>query len=280
MNVSMTEWTFYCPTCDYWSSSLKHVTPDLAQDEFLAKRKTNENPIDYLDQLREHNFKTCLNLIAKHSNIGLDKLLEVGCGTGLFLKEAARFGFNVTGIEAFEEMARRGINQGLPIRIGFFPDCLDDEERFSIIVFNDVFEHLPNPAQMLQICHAHLSAGGVLVLNLPNSRGPFFSLAKLAVKFNFSSPWDRLWQKMFFTPHLHYFSPKSIEQLCVKNGFEPASESVNLRSLMVRGLWSRIKADPTMSLPIGFIVWLATAFISIIIPLFQSDCTVRVFRRV
>ena len=280
MKPKLTSWSFYCDCCEYWGSTLKPVTAVLEQDEFLAKREDEDNPIDYLDELRITNFRTCLQHIARVKPSATSSILEVGCGAGLFLSEAAAIGIEAEGVEAYEAMARRGIAQGRPIRIGFFPDCLGVHERFGVIVFNDVFEHLPDASAMLLTCARHLQPDGLLVLNLPNSRGLFYRVAALALSVGIRSPWERLWQKMFFTPHLHYFSPKSLELLCHNAGFDPATPTIGLKSVSIRGLWKRIKADSTMSKLQGIAVFATTLFLACLVPFFESDCTLRIFRRV
>lgn len=251
----------------------------LEQDDFLAKRDNQDNPIDYLDKLRLDNFRTCLQHLARLKLPPPGSILDVGCGAGLFLSAASVTGMSAEGVEAYEAMARRGIAQGLPIRIGLFPNCLGDQERFSVIVFNDVFEHLPGASSMLLTCARHLHPEGLLVLNLPNSRGLFYRVAALGMRAGLRAPWERLWLKKFFTPHLHYFSPKSLELLCRSTGFDPVTPTIRLKSVSVNGLWKRITADSAVSKLEGIAVFATTLFLICLAPFFESDCTVRIFRR-
>ena len=275
----LTSWTYYCGRCDYWGSTLRPVTKVLPKDEFLAQRETQENPIEYLDDLRRQNFRICLQHLAVLKDEVSGPLLEVGCGAGLFLECANAAGFDARGIEAYEAMARQGIKLGRNIRIGLFPDCLDEKDRFGAVVFNDVFEHLPDVAQLLRTCRRHLPANGLLVINHPNSHGLFFRIATGGHRVGFRGPWERLWQKMFFTPHLHYFSPKSLELLCRAAGFEPVTATIGLKAVSLKGLWSRIKADPDASAFQGMLTFASTILLASIAPLFESDCILRIFRK-
>ncbi len=45
--------------------------------------------------------------------------------------------------------------KGLPARKGYFPDALDKKEKFDVIVFNDVIEHIPNIEGALASCFQH-----------------------------------------------------------------------------------------------------------------------------
>jgi SAM-dependent methyltransferase len=275
---SVTPWTFHCRVCDYWGSSLQPVTENLKKDDFLTGHDDGDNPISYLDELRIRNFETILESLACLEPKPL-RLLEVGCGSGLFLECAEKRGFAASGIEAYAAMAAHGIRKGRRIQVGLFPDCLDSQARFDGIVFNDVFEHLPDAPNILRLCWQHLNPGGVLVINLPNSRGLFFRIARLSCWVGCRGPWERLWQKMFFTPHLHYFSARSLQTLCTTFGFVPISSFRGLRSFSMRGLWARISADDKTTVLQRAATWTAALALSVVVPFFPSDCAYQIFRK-
>ena len=278
---AVSPWAFYCEACDYWGSVLEPVTGVLAKDDFLthAERQNVLNPIHYLDDLRIANFRRIVRLISDHKPTASGAVLEVGCGPGLFLTEAAVAGINAVGIEPFEAMARRGRANGCTVRIGLFPDCVDLHEQFDAIVFNDVFEHLPNASDVLGTCLQHLVPGGLVVLNLPNAHGLFFRIARLVAALGHQGPWDRMWQKMFWSPHLHYWSPRSLESLCARVGLERATEPIAMASVSCRGLWKRIRAAPNSSLAGSLVSYAGSLCCTAISPFFTSDCYVQLFRK-
>lgn len=277
----VTTWTFYCERCDYWGSNLKPVTGVLTKDEFLSQAEQEDvlNPIDYLDELRATNFRHIVQLISQWKPTPSGTVLEVGCGPGLFLMEAASLGLKTVGIEPFEAMARRGRENNCDVRLGLFPTCLEEHEQFDAIVFNDVFEHLPNAREVLRTCLSHLVPGGLVVLNLPNSRGLFFRVARLAARFGYVGPWNRMWQKMFFTPHLHYWSPISLGKMCDAVDLEQVTEPIDLASVSRKGLWKRIRVAPDMSLVGATISFAGALCCALAVPFFTSDCYVQVFRK-
>ena len=69
--------------------------------------------------------------------------------------------------------------RGFPVEDGFFPQDLADRGPYDIIAFNDVFEHLPDPARVLQAVEQLLRPGGIAVLNLPTSDGFLYNAAAL-----------------------------------------------------------------------------------------------------
>lgn len=274
-------WTFYCERCDYWGSNLEPVTGVLAKDEFLSKAEQGDvlNPIDYLDELRVTNFRRIAQLISQWKPSPSGVVLEVGCGPGLFLMEAASLGLKAVGIEPFEAMARRGRDNGCNIRLGLFPTCLEDNEQFDAIVFNDVFEHLPNAREVLRTCLSHLVPGGLLVLNLPNSHGLFFRVARHAARFGYVGPWNRMWQKMFFTPHLHYWSPISLGKMCASVGLEQVTEPLELASVSRKGLWKRIRVAPDTGLLHAMVSFAGALCCASVAPFLTSDCYLQLFRK-
>jgi SAM-dependent methyltransferase len=279
--AKVTSWTFYCDRCDYWGSTLQPVTALSAKDDFLAQAEQDNviNPIQYLDDLRVANFRRVLRYICEQKPTPSGTVLEVGCGPGLFLTEAKAAGVNAIGIEPSEAMARRGRMQGCKIRHGLFPDCLEEHEQFDAIVFNDVFEHLSNAPEVLRTCVRHLIPGGLVVLNIPNSHGVFFRVARLAATLGYEEPWNRMWQKMFYTPHLHYVSPKSLGTLCTTVGLEKATNPISLLSVTRRGLWKRIRAAPNTTLPGALLSYAGALCCTVFVPFFDSDCYLQLFRK-
>jgi SAM-dependent methyltransferase len=122
------------------------------------------------------------------------KLLELGCAYGFFLEQAARH-FDVAGIELAANAADHCRRRGLRVLQGAADAAtLNQIGRVDVIVLFDVIEHLPDPRQMLVLCHQHLNPGGIIVI----TTGDFGSaVARLAgAKWRLMTPPQHLW---FFT---------------------------------------------------------------------------------
>jgi 2-polyprenyl-3-methyl-5-hydroxy-6-metoxy-1,4-benzoquinol methylase len=201
----------------------------------------------------------------------------VGSAHGWFL-ETAREQFDVLGVEPDAVVGGRAAARGLPVRSGYFPDVLRDGERFDVIVFNDVIEHIPDIRSALTACHARLNEGGILILNLPNSRGFFYRLSKLIARLGWRAPFERLWQKDLPSPHVHYFNPRNLEQLVKGQGFDVA-EAAELPALRAKGLLERLRCAgnvPTLSL---YVQYLAIMCAIPVLRMFSSDIIVGVFKK-
>src|SRR5262249_34058548 len=159
-----------------------------------------------------------------------------------FLRAAAESGWSVLGIEPDPEMARLAASGGREVRRGMFPSALKPGERFDAISFNDVFEHLPDVDGALRACANALRPGGLLAINLPDARGPFYRLAHLLARAGVRGPLERLWQKGFASPHLSYFTAPLLRRLVTRHGFQPVHAS-SLPSVSLAGLWSRLRYD-------------------------------------
>jgi SAM-dependent methyltransferase len=100
-------------------------------------------------------------------------LLDVGCGSGNFLRCMKEEGFSVFGIEpsgSGSEYARKA--HGIQIYHGMIEDFLmrSAGKEFDVISLLNVLEHLPNPAQtLLQLRHV-LASDGVLAIVVPDAR--------------------------------------------------------------------------------------------------------------
>jgi len=102
------------------------------------------------------------------------RLLDVGCGNGLFLDQMRHFGWEVTGVEpdgGAVSVAREKF--GLVVFHGSLKEAKFPDGRFDAITMNHVIEHVLDPIGLLKECRRVLRPGGKLVAVTPNikSRG-------------------------------------------------------------------------------------------------------------
>jgi SAM-dependent methyltransferase len=164
-----------------------------------------------LGNIRKINNDIILREILRQLENGGRRLLDVGSGLGFFLRDASLLGFDVTGIEPDANVVEASRNSGVQIRHGFFPDCLNPEEKFDVIVFNDVLEHISDVPGALDASASHLVPGGLLVLNCPDRDGIFYKLAVALDRVGWHEPFDRMWQRTLPSPHIWYFSQRDLK---------------------------------------------------------------------
>lgn len=170
------------------------------------------------------------------------KCLEVGCAEGWFMEALKKQGVDVCAIEPSGhavDMQRKGFD----VIQGFFPDALPAHNTYDLIVFNDVFEHLPDPVAGIKACERHLNKGGILVLNLPNRNGFLYRVSKWMKWLGVVKPFERMWQKDFPSPHISYFSDNNMEGFVRRHTTLQKEKHFYLASIVKDGLGPRINAS-------------------------------------
>jgi SAM-dependent methyltransferase len=259
MRPRLSSWTFQCKACRCWASTLD-VRINTDNGHHIDERLREKG----LESIRTQNNRRVLDALDSILPLSGTALLDVGSAHGWFLDAAASRGAVVTGIEPDERMAQRS---QLPetVRRGFFPAAMRHHEDFDVITYNDVLEHLPDPAAAIRASVRHLKPGGLLSINIPDSRGLGFAISKGAASVGMLSPYERLWQKDLPSPHLWYLNPKTLLRLASSEGLVLAHQR-RLPAVSRTGNWDRIHMDrrPSSSSRLQFLA------LSLLRPVFNS----------
>ncbi len=136
-------------------------------------------------------------------------VLDVGCGGGILLHSLWEAGFpRLLGIDPFMEKSV------LPAHLPFKSCRLEDipiSPKWDIIIFNHVFEHVPNPRETLIAAAERLSRGGACVVRIP--------LASSWAWTHYGTDWVQLDAPR----HLFLLSTKAIAQLATDAGLRVES---------------------------------------------------------
>lgn len=111
--------------------------------------------------------KAILRVLRRHSGprAGL-RILDVGCGDGLFFSRLAEFG-EVDGVEANAQLVNPQGPYRDRIHIAPFDPGFRPADPYSLVLMLDVLEHIENPGQALRHAHSLLRPGGALLLTVP-----------------------------------------------------------------------------------------------------------------
>jgi len=139
------------------------------------------------------------------------KLLDVGCGSGLWLILMRELGWEVEGVDFDQISVNLAREHGLKVHQGALAEQNFGSDSFNAITLNHVIEHVPDPAQTLTECARILKPGGQLIVATPNAS----ALAHRVL--------GRNWRGLEPPRHLHLFSPASMQSLLNKAGFRNAS---------------------------------------------------------
>ncbi|HEY5949281.1 MAG TPA: class I SAM-dependent methyltransferase [Kofleriaceae bacterium] len=226
-----------CRSCGYWAADLPANVEDTSAPDESYELVSYENT-------RRDNYNAILDMLASRHPPG-SKLLEIGCADGLFLEMARDRGYETLGIEPNAKMMS-GNRFGQNIRSGFFPQVLaGDDTRFDIIALNCVFEHVPDVDAMIEDFKRYLAPNGSVMINVPVSSGAMFKVAHVLFRARLKYPFDRLWQKSFVSPHLHYFASKNLAPLFARHGLELVDER-GLAMFSLGGIYRRLSLDPNI----------------------------------
>jgi 2-polyprenyl-3-methyl-5-hydroxy-6-metoxy-1,4-benzoquinol methylase len=100
------------------------------------------------------------------------RLLDIGCGSGEFVRRALRLGYAAEGLEFDEQAVKAGAEHGLPIRQGALPDTGLPGGIYDAVCLSQVIEHLHAPRAALTEIYRLLKPGGFFWLATPNMDAP------------------------------------------------------------------------------------------------------------
>jgi 2-polyprenyl-3-methyl-5-hydroxy-6-metoxy-1,4-benzoquinol methylase len=270
MTPGLDNWHYVCKLCGLECSTLNPLINEIDSINEIEREKA-------LKPIRENNFDELVfwltETIPRNQNSeSKKKLLDVGCAHGWFIERAIKY-YDVLGIEPDKAIALHTQERKLPVRCGYFPEALDLKEKFDIIVFNDVLEHIPDVRTVLQECKSRLTDRGVVVINAPDNTGALYKVSKTFARIGRFSAFNRMWQKGLPSPHLYYFNNDSINRIANACGFEVIKRR-QLPSIITKGLYSRINFARDSSKLRSIIMAACLVILIPLIKLLPSDISV------
>jgi ubiquinone/menaquinone biosynthesis C-methylase UbiE len=145
-------------------------------------------------------------------------LLDVGCGHGAFGATAKRtLGIKVWGIELNHDAARVA-----QVRLDHVIEADIHEafatlpaQKFECVTFNDILEHLVEPARALVDVKRVLAPGGVVLASLPNVR-----YRPVLWDLVWRGTWDYADAGVLDRTHLRFFTKSDMVQLFGECGYD------------------------------------------------------------
>jgi SAM-dependent methyltransferase len=160
---------------------------------------------------------TCQQLLLQGK--GPWSLLDIGCGTGGFLRYAQAQGLGVYGFDASQaqvEYARKDLANVRPATsIPEFLASLDNPGmKFDIVTLWDVLEHIRKPLEFLSSVREILKPGSLLFISVPNGRAMLWK-RKIYRLIGQNHDYDWVpWE------HVFYYSLNSLVDYLQRSSFE------------------------------------------------------------
>ncbi len=142
-------------------------------------------------------------------------MLDIGCGSGMFLTEMRSRGWNVHGVELDSRAAELGRQAGIDIVAGTIDEAQYPSATFDYVRSNHSFEHIHNPRDVLREIRRVMKPTGLLFIGVPNVNG---WMARL---------YGRYWWYLGAPVHPYGYSPTTLGRLLQEEGFKVERVSYN-----------------------------------------------------
>ena len=152
--------------------------------------------------VKHYTLRKKMNLVEQYVSQG--KLLDIGAGTGDFVRTAKKKDWYATGVEPEAKARDRAGEKG----IFLYENQHKITEKYNAITLWHVLEHIPQLEEQILFLKNHLENEGVLIIAVPNYR------SKDAQHYgSYLAAYD-------VPRHLWHFSQESIRLLFEEKGFE------------------------------------------------------------
>lgn len=167
-------------------------------EDYISHTDQKRGVFSFLYQtVKGYSLKKKVQLISELNN-GEGLLLDVGAGTGDFLKAAKEKNWTVSGVEVNQKAKTLAEEKGIHLH-----NELRDikNEKFDVITLWHVLEHIPNLEETCATLETLLTDNGILLIAVPNYKS-----------------YDAIYYKQFWAAfdvprHLWHFSQSAMKKL-------------------------------------------------------------------
>ena len=166
--------SFVIVECENCAFKFTNPRPDEASigkyyesEEYISHSNSKSGIINKAYHVvRSITTKQKVDLINRHSS-GKGKILDYGCGTGVFLTACKKDGWQVTGVEpnaTARKIATEQLNKPVSEDLQNMP-----EEKYNLITLWHVIEHIHLLNETTKILLEKLDDNGTLIIAVPNA---------------------------------------------------------------------------------------------------------------
>src|SRR5438067_9203443 len=161
-----------------------------------------------------------LALIRQYVELRAKRILDVGCGLGMYVSQFRQFSDDVYGVDIDPHKIGRASEWLSNLRVAPAEELPFESESFDVILLNEVIEHVDDDRQTIREAYRVLAPGGHIVVYAPNRLYPFethgfFFAGKYHGPCNLPilANWVPNFVRNYFATHVRIYTQDGIEQL-------------------------------------------------------------------
>ncbi len=154
--------------------------------------------------IRNYTLSQKLSIVKRFST--KKRILDYGCGPGVFANKMIQSNYEVTGFEPSEEVDHSEYSNKIKFIKSF--EALQKENKFDIITAWHVIEHVHRLKPTIKSLRKLLESDGLFIIAVPN------------INSYDAEHYKEKWAAYDVPRHLYHFSQTSINSLLIKNKFE------------------------------------------------------------
>ena len=170
--------------------------------------------------------------------VGKCRLLDFGCGAGLFLHRMHKRGWQVVGLDLSEKVVQQ-VREELKLTalVGTLPHPDLPPSSFDLVTLWHSLEHVHQPLEVLNEVNRLLAPGGKVLVAVPNIDSAPFSW------------FGPFWYGLDVPRHLTHFTPATLKKMLDRAGFKFEAMQMVRHSYWLRQSAQLASQSGTISLP-------------------------------
>ena len=161
-----------------------------------------------------------LNLIRQFVELRSKRILDIGCGLGMYVSQFRQFSDDVYGVDVDPDKVAQASQQLPNLKVSPAEELPFADGSFDVILLNEVIEHVDDDRRTIQEAFRVLAPGGHVVIYAPNRLYPFethgfFFLGKYYGPCNLPilANWVPDFIRNYFAPHVRIYTQSGIRKL-------------------------------------------------------------------
>ena len=182
----------------------------------FGKSASLKTPAELVKDSASQGIPDLVSEIINKTGINQGKILDFGCGVGLFLRNFKKKHYDVLGVEDSDAF-RAMLGKVAISSVSDLSEIKDLRGHFDIVIIKDVVEHLEYPLDILNNVISFIKPGGFLYLRVPNRYAyPFHWAVDTKGHINHFTP--REVKKILKTAGLNYYDSVKVHDVSSRAG--------------------------------------------------------------